>query len=243
MLYVLTGTDVDQLHVRRDQVVAAMHKKRPGAEVFAINDENCAPGQLESLIGGSGLFESKYIVLLKDLLGAKETKETVVKFFADIAESDNAFILTQNLTGVKIDAKTKKAIDRHAFKVETVGTGVAAVKPQTFNTFALADALGGRDKKQMWVLYQQAILSGSAPEEIHGILFWQMKSMLLASQTTSAGDAGLKPFVYNKAKKFAGNYKLEELKNLTQSLVSEYHESRRGGLRLRDRVEKWMLSA
>ena len=93
----------------------------------------------------------------------------------------------------------------------------------------------------MWVLYQEMILSGKAPEEIHGLLVWQVKSMLLASTSKNAIEAGLKPFVYTKSKGYAGHYSRDELVEMSARLVDIASQSRKGkdmGVML----EEFMLS-
>ena len=85
-----------------------------------------------------------------------------------------------------------------------------------------------RDKKQLWILYTQAKREGISDEEIHGILFWQVKAMLLAARSKDAGAAGLNPFVYSKSKGFLKNFEEKEVENISSSLVTLYHDSRRG---------------
>ena len=72
--------------------------------------------------------------------------------------------------------------------------------------------MGKRDKKGAWAEYQKVLKEGLVPEEIHGILFWQIKTMLLASSSKSSVEADLNPFVFKKAKEFSKNYSEDELK-------------------------------
>ena len=96
--------------------------------------------------------------------------------------------------------------------------------------------------KDAWVLLQKALDTGGVPEEIHGMLFWQVKSMILAVSSKTAGEAGLNPFVFRKSLSFAKNFTEEELKNLSARLVSIYHDARRGGDELAIALEKFVLS-
>lgn len=89
-----------------------------------------------------------------------------------------------------------------------------------FNTFLLADLFGERKKKELWLSFQQAIQNVS-PEEIHGILFWQLKNLVLVK--TSTVNPGMNNFVYTKNKAFIKNYSLEELQKYSLTLLKMFH--------------------
>ena len=80
------------------------------------------------------------------------------------------------------------------------------------------------------------------PEEIHGILFWQVKSIVLASRTKSATEAGLNPFVYSKAKSFAENFNQQELDKILEDIVRLYHDAHRGLHDFETAMEIFILS-
>ena len=146
----------------------------------------------------------------------------------DIAESPNAFVFLEG----KVDKATVGKIEKKAEKVQEFKSagneGKTKESKEKFNTFSLADVFGRRDKKNLWVLYQQALLQNVAPEEINGVLFWQLKSMLVAYKSKSVQESGLSPYVFQKSKSFARNYSEEEMKKMSSALVSVYHDSRRG---------------
>ncbi|MEK7175845.1 MAG: hypothetical protein AAB695_00530, partial [Patescibacteria group bacterium] len=76
-----------------------------------------------------------------------------------------------------------------------------------FNIFALTDAIGARKKKDAWVLYQKALASGMAAEDVFfRAVIWQVKNTLIASKTKNAGETDMKPFPYSKAKGFLKNF-------------------------------------
>ena len=110
-----------------------------------------------------------------------------------------------------------------------------------FNIWALTDAIGARKKRDAWVLYQKALAAGMVPEEVFYKLFWQTKTMLVASRTKSAEEADMKPFPYNKAKSFLKNFKPGELETLSENLVLGYHAARRGEGEIETLVEKTLL--
>lgn len=111
-----------------------------------------------------------------------------------------------------------------------------------FNIFSLTDAIGARDRRQAWVLYQKALISGMAAEEIFWKVVWIAKAMLLASQTNDYKETEMKEFPYKKAKGYAKNFKLGELENLSEQLVLGYHKARRGEVEVETLLEKLVLS-
>ena len=111
-----------------------------------------------------------------------------------------------------------------------------------FNIFALTDAIGARKKRDAWVLYQKALASGMAPEEVFYKLVWQAKTMLIAKNTKSVSETDMKPFPYNKAKGFLRNFKEGEIEELSEGLVEGYHQARRGEGEIETLVEKTLLS-
>ncbi len=111
-----------------------------------------------------------------------------------------------------------------------------------FNIWQLTDALGTRDKKSAWVLYQKALAADLSAEEIFFKLVWQVKTMLLASRTKSAIEADMKDFPYSKAKSFLKNFKVNELEQLSENFVTGYHEARQGKGEIETLIEKILLS-
>ncbi|MSR87787.1 MAG: hypothetical protein EXS69_01305 [Candidatus Zambryskibacteria bacterium] len=129
-------------------------------------------------------------------------------------------------------------------KVVLEGEEIDAIGPQArsdFNIFALTDAIGARKKRDAWVLYQKALASGMVAEEVFFKLVWQVKTMLIANSTSSAIEADMKPFTYNKAKSFLKNFSTSELQNLSKDLVLGYHQARRGEGEIETLVEKTLL--
>lgn len=110
-----------------------------------------------------------------------------------------------------------------------------------FNIFSLTDAIGARKKREAWMFYQKALASGMSAEEIFYKIFWQVKTMLLASRTKNAGEADMKDFPYNKAKSFLKNFSTHELQGLSANLVIGYHEIRRGKEEMETFIEKFVL--
>lgn len=235
MLYFFYGSDTNMARAKAHEIIASLQKKMPGTEVFRIDSENWSEARLEEYIGGQGLFERKLIVFANRLFENAVAKEAVLSRLAALQKSENTFIFLEGA----IDAETVRGIKKIAEQVEVIDKKDG--KKEKFNVFSLADAFGKRDKKNLWVLYQQALASGAAPEEIHGILFWQLKNMFLALCCKSAEEANLKPFPWGKARAFVKNWNESELKNLSGRFVAVYHDSRRGQHDFATALERFIL--
>ncbi len=238
MLYVLYGTDQKKAREKLHKLTEALLLKKPDASFSYVDEEKFSRAYLEALISEQGLFESKQIIVLSNILKNKEIKEFFLTHKKAIGLSSNIFFLIEGALDKTVVSKLQKVSE----KVELFGESLLNVKKEIkFNVFALADALGTRDRKRLWVLYQKAKLLNVADEEIHGILFWQTKNMLLTLKSKSLSETGLNPFVYKKAQSFLKNYSKEDLESMMNVLVAFFHDSRRGKYDFAMVLEKFTL--
>lgn len=238
MLYFLYGGDKDKARSKAHGLVETLLKKKPDASFFKLTLENWSEAHFEEYIGGQGLFENKYVVLADGLFENKEVKEFIVKRLKDLKESQNIFIFREG----ELDKASLTKIEKNAEKVQELVLANEPRKKEEFNVFSLTDAFGRRDRKNLWILYNQAKNANVEDEQIHGILFWQVKNMLLASKVKSANDAGLSPFVFSKAQGFSKNFSAEELEKKSADLIELYHDARRGIHDFSLSLERFILS-
>jgi DNA polymerase III delta subunit len=237
MLYVITGNDFQKVTAKKQALIEAMHKKRPGAEVITFDTLDWSEAAFEEKAFAQGLFESKVILILNQLLSEKTSREYLATRLDALAALDHAVIMIEE----ELDEDLTDNITAAAEQVFTcMGRDKKETPPP--NLFPLADALAQRNKKEAWVLFTEALRSGVAAEEIHGVLMWQVRSMLIAQQADSATNAGLKPFVYTKSKRYASNFPGSELPQLSEKLVRAYHDARRGEGSMADQIEAVILS-
>ncbi len=240
MIYCHYGSDGEKARARSKAVIAALKQKRPDAEFFRVTSESWSPEAAEQFIEGQGLFERKFIVFFDGVLESTETKTWTVERLDAFKASENAFVFLER----SLDAVSVKAFEKVAQEIKSFD----AAKPVNrfgkgdFNTFALADALGERDKKKLWVLLSEALMNGFSPEEISGVLAWQVKSMHAAALAHNASESGLKPFVFMKSRRYADNYSREELLGLSRALLSMYHDSHRGLSDFSSALERFAFS-
>lgn len=237
MLYFFYGSDRDKAREKAQALVSTLQKKKPEAELFRIDAETATPARLDELIGGQGLFHKTYLVSMSGLFEKPESRDAFLARLGAIAESPNIFVSLE----AAVDKKTLLLITEGAENVQVFEKTGTKERPE-FNIFSLTDALGRRDRKNLWVLFQRAVSSGAVPEEIHGILFWQVKSIMLAHLCASAEEAGVKPFVWGKAKSFARHWSEEELRKLSARMVALYHGAHRGITDFELGLEKLVLT-
>lgn len=111
------------------------------------------------------------------------------------------------------------------------------------NSFAIADAVGARDKKRAWVEFEKLRRHGASMEEVHGTIFWAFKSMHIAL-VLPKGDAlatGMKEFTYRNYYGFAKKYLKKELEDKLSELKDIYHMGHRGEGELEMLMEQFLL--
>ncbi|MEK7177006.1 MAG: hypothetical protein AAB719_01790 [Patescibacteria group bacterium] len=139
----------------------------------------------------------------------------------------------KDIFGAVVDASPNAPEDQEKLPLDKRG--------KEFNIFLLTDALGAKNKKEAWTLYQKALLAGVSPEEIFFKLFWQVKSMLIVSKVKTVSETDMKPFTYNKSKSFLKNFKQEELEQISEDLVTGFILARRGEGEIETLIEKLLL--
>ncbi len=226
MIYLVYGLDTAKVRAKARVLVASLVAKKPDASVDRYTVENFKPDMLDELVASQGLFVIRRIIILDTLLAAVPLKRWIIDNLTQFATSENIFIFIEG----DMTATDLKAFEKKAEKVQEYILPASATKQVSKNVspFVLADALGRRDKKMLWAEYLAQRATGSVAEELHGLLFWQVKTMLAAASAPSAAAANLKPFVYTKAKTSAKNFSSDELRTLSHNLVTIYHNAHRG---------------
>jgi DNA polymerase III delta subunit len=236
MLYVIHGTDIEKTREKSHALFEALKAKKPDASAGTITMEEITLEKLDELTQTQGLFENRQIIFMDRTLENKDVREVMLEKIDAIAESPNIFIFFEG----KLTKDILKKLEKRAEKI-TEYEAKEEKKKESASYFALADALGMRDKKTLWMLLREAFDNDAAAEEIHGILFWQAKSLALAAKTESATSAGLNPYVFGKAKRYTDNFKEGEVDTLLSRLVHMYHRAHRGQVDFEIELEKLAL--
>ncbi len=199
-----------------------------------IDETTYFEGVVTGAVGTASLFGGVEYFLLDTPSGNTEFEAEVLESLSALTASSNVFIVLEG----GLLAEFKKKYTKHANSIEEFTTE----KTERFNPFSLAEALARKDKKQLWVLLQQARLQQIREEELVGILWWQLKTLRLATLTPSAEAAGLKEYPYKKAKQSLRNFAPGEIEKLSDTLLVLYHEDHQGGAAMETSLERWVLT-
>ena len=238
MIYLLYGDDIHKARIKLKALIETLRAKKPDATFIRVSEESFREDRVEEYIGAQGLFESRLIIVFDCVLSNKDAGNIILPKLKELSQSKNICIFLEE----NLDTKTLNIFKKHSQKVQSFLLPKKIQTKTSFNIFSLSDALGERDKKRLWVLYQKGKFKGIPPEEAHRILFWGVKNIHLAQSTQNAEEAGLNPFVFKKAAQFAQNFTTAELNNLSASLIALYHEARRGMTPLDIALERFILS-
>ena len=182
MIYLFTGDDFEK---KKKALDVFLRPTKSGIETIFIDKQDFSPMHLESLYSGESLFASETRVVLIGVLDREESRNFILDHLPDVANSKNTFIFS--------DGKLKKPI-LDAFKKSRAEINVferVLEKKESFNNFLLANALGDRNKLQLWIYFRTAIESGAMMEALLGILHWKLKDMILKKNFQKFTEAEL----------------------------------------------------
>lgn len=234
MLTIYFGTDSLGLRTEMLKKAGAVD----GAALLRFDEVTITIPALQDSLGVTGLFDTTTVVVLDSVLENSHCKDEVLDLLEHFQKSRNHYFL---LAGDVLAAERKKFEKCGAMLVEKDSLKKAA--GFTNASFALADAVGRRDKKTAWVLYRKGVMQGTTPQEVCGTLIWQMRLIVLAHVSKSAGVAGVTDFPFKKAQSFTKYYSLSDAKHLLTYLLGVYHfdpEMNTGNTELA--LEKMILS-
>ncbi len=175
--------------------------------------DNFCEQSFESVVPvNTGLFDERECFIIMDAVRDLPIK-TILKSYAETEHilifSEDSILKKDLIVFKKIDAQITE------FKKEVKS------ELKKYNTFVLADLFGARDKKNLWFGYRQAIDSGISVEEIHGILFWQLKNLAIVKNGKNVHE--MSPFVYKKNQSYIKNFSKEDIRSLSNDMTKMFH--------------------
>jgi DNA polymerase III delta subunit len=139
MLYAFLGTDIQTIRGKSGALIDTLKSKRPDASFFRLHADSFSIEQLNAFTDSIGLFSSKYIVLLDNILtGAKEEKtkevdekiEYLIEMLPQLKASEHIWIVVEDAqlglsSGKELTEKQKErlaevhhTLKKHADKTE-----------------------------------------------------------------------------------------------------------------------------
>lgn len=174
-----------------------------------------------------------WIIVEDAMFGSSSGKELGVKQSKEITD----FKKSLERYSDKIELHDKRPADaqmnnRASFKSGSKwGSG-------ELTSFAFTDAFFERDTMKALSTLTLLEKQNTAPEEIHGALWWQTKILF----QIDAGDTKkLSPFVVSKSTRFIKKWKSEEIKNLSNRIIESYHLAHLGKCDLAGELMKMTL--
>ncbi len=189
-------------------------------EIHSIDPTNWSDESVNELVLTQGLFAEREIFFVDHVISELDPEE-ITKEIKNLSESGNLIVF--------IEDEPNKLLEKIEKGAEHVLKASKKIEERGFNVFSLTDALFVKDKKKLWLLYQQALAEKMDPEfDIHRILFWGIKMLALTKEYSSAVSAGISPFVYSKAKIGISKYKDGEIEKIAQDLANMTIQARNG---------------
>jgi hypothetical protein len=233
MLFIFNGND--EVLVRAKARAHALSLQGENCDFLTLESDTFSPTVFDESFFAQSFFGTSYVIFCDNVFEDEEAKDFFEKFAGEIAKSSNNCVLAEKTLPVALQNSFKKAGAKILdFKIEKKDE-------RKFNTFALGDALGMKDKKNLWILFAQARELGLEGEEICGVLFWQIKNILLALNTKTSIEAGVSEYPYKKAKSFSKIWKEEDLQSSLLHLTKMYHDAHRGKGDFMNGLERWVL--
>lgn len=234
MLYIIHGNDRQKGRAQFAKLREALSAH--GENVVVVPEGSVSKETLSEQAVTRGLFGEVSVFVLDGVLEKKEDQEIVAHTIPLLTQSPNHFLIFEPAIIKEFTDEAKQS----ASEMIECSVKKGDERP-AFNVFSLGDALGERNKKELWVRYQQAVLFGLEPEEVCNTLFWTVKNMALMKNASADSATDLNPFVAKKSRGFAKNYEAKELAELSRALTTLYHEGHRGGEPMSIALERFIL--
>lgn len=212
MIYFIASDDFSFIKKTTNGIVALYKSKNKITENF--NQANFEEKNFTSKLGGTSLFDERYIIISEDLV--EDNFEFFKKNIENINNSENVFVFVES----SINAETKKTFISN--KDNFFESKTKAV--QKHNPFLITDALLKKEKKLLWKLYREEIDRGESGEAILGRFAWAIKtlSFVVNHPTEKAETFEISPFVYQKTKALSKSWNKAEVDELYFKMLFDF---------------------
>lgn len=237
MIIFIYGDDTKKVREKTTTTVDALLAKQKDASIFKIDASNWSLGYIEELLNAQGLFLPKYIITFNFISENKEFFTEMLGLLKEIKSAEHICIIAEG----DITEKNKEKIKKLSTKFQEFNIKKVEVKKQEPPTFAFATSFANREFQKTEKYLNTLLGLKLAPEEIHGVLWWQMKSVMLSSKAQSAVGAGLNPYVFKNAKSASEKWNPGDLDQVLNSLFEMYHQAHRGKVDFYNAIERLVV--
>lgn len=237
MILFIYGDDTKKVREKTTATVDVLLLKQKEASVFKINNENWNLNYVKEILESQSLFVPKSIIVFNFISENKDNFTELLDVLKEVKSTEHICIIAEG----DVTEKNKEKIKKIAAKSQEFNLNKIIEKKPEAPTFAFATSFANREfqrtEKQLHTLLDLKLV----PEEIHGVLWWQMKSVKLASMAQSAVGAGLNPFVFKNAKSASLKWNPEDLDQVLNSLFEMYHQAHRGKIDFYNAIERLVV--
>lgn len=237
MIKFYVGEDTYNARKLLREEVELARKESPYALYVRFDETSFDPESVHDAFSGGGMFNPWNILIFEDISEHADGES----FYENLLPQ---FIGTEHRVYILEKKLTKKILEK--FKDKAIISEFTPPKKREIaqNNFAIADAIGAKDKKNIWVEFEKARRSGRATEELHGTIFWAFKSLYICGtmQKEEALASGVKEYTFRTYKNYSKNYLVNDLKKILTQLKEMYHDAHRGEGDLGLALERMLLS-
>jgi hypothetical protein len=208
MIYIYSGNDIK----KKNSYLKKLYKND---EAILLPEQETTKELIFNYRDSVTLFGGNQIIILENLLKSESVTFSQEDILS-LRDSKTIFIFLEE----KLLAPILKKYKQYAI-IENFNINEVKQIPK-INIFNIVDSFSRKDKINTWILYREAISFGIQPEEISGVIFWKIKTMLLSGTKFFSAD---------------------ELKRKSSELVSIYHKAHRGDCDFIISLEQFILSS
>lgn len=235
MIYLIQGSDFIKTRHKYDSLIESLLLRKLDSLAWKIDSENFSEEKFKELIVSQDLFAHKYIVGCDHLIGDKKSQEFILANLEEIKLSANVFLILEDVLDDKILKQIRKYVEKDLSYDRKIG------EEKKFNIFSVTDALGEKNRKKLWILFQEALRSGIPVEDLFWKFQWMLKHLLFFKKSKKLDKSELKGFARSKIERYTRNYQTEELEKLSNQLVDSFHLVRQGEGELETELEKFIF--
>jgi hypothetical protein len=233
-IHILLGDDTVRARAVLMRSVEEEKAKDPMVLVSRFDDLSFDAALLAEALQQQSIFGGRGIVVIDGILDHEDGEE-FYRQKSILQDSPHAVFIRETAPKKEIVALFKEIGTVEEFPLRKI------IEKNT--DFAIADAVAMRDKRAAWVELVKQQRAGASMEEVHGKIFWAVKTLYLCATQTKEEvlKAGVKDFTYRNYQPRSKNFLVHELEEKLGELKHVYHRAHQGDAELGLFLEQFLL--